>query len=179
MDFFLQLYLQNYEAVLTTILLLVGFVVGTLIEKSHLAKIKERERFFYKMPAVTMKLEKFLPEAYWNQVESTRLVVGAVVIAPDYFRFVLGGIVNAIGGKIGSYESVLDRSRREVILRMKESAPMADLIVNTRLEMDQLDPIIPYFPIQPLAIYAYGTAVRLKKANLSTSSLNAIEEAVS
>ncbi len=41
---------------------------------------------------------------------------------------------------------------------------MADIIVNTRLEMDIMQPSIPNMPIRPLAVYAYGTAIRLKKS---------------
>ncbi len=40
---------------------------------------------------------------------------------------------------------------------------MADIIVNTRLQMDIMQPSIPNMPIRPLAVYAYGTAIRLKK----------------
>jgi uncharacterized protein YbjQ (UPF0145 family) len=165
MDDLLFAYLQNQEFILTVVLLILGFVVGNFFEKRHMKSIKAREKFFFKMPAVTMRLKKILPEPYWGQIESTRLVVGTVVISPDYFRHVLGGIINILGGQIGSYESVLDRARREAILRMKEAAPMADIIVNTHLAMDELDPIIPNLPIRPLALYAYGTAVRLKKSS--------------
>jgi len=157
-------YLQNHEALLGTALLIVGYIVGTIFQRNHLRSIQEREAFFFKLPAVTMKLKNFVPESHYDQIASARMVVGSVVITPDYFRFFLSSIFDVLGGKVKSYESIVDRARREAILRMKESAPMADIIVNTRLQMDTLQPPIPNMPIRPLAVYAYGTAVRLKKA---------------
>jgi uncharacterized protein YbjQ (UPF0145 family) len=157
-------YLQNHELLIGSALLVVGYIVGTLFQRKHLRSIQEREAFFFKLPAVTMKLKSFVPEPYYDQIDSARMVVGSVVITPDYFRYFLSGIFDVLGGKVKSYESIVDRARREAILRMKESAPMADIIVNTRLQMDTLQPPIPNMPIRPLAVYAYGTAVRLKKA---------------
>jgi uncharacterized protein YbjQ (UPF0145 family) len=163
-------YLQNHEALLGTALLIVGYIVGTIFQRNHLRSIQEREAFFFKLPAVTMKLKNFVPESHYDQIASARMVVGSVVITPDYFRFFLSSIFDVLGGKVKSYESIVDRARREAILRMKESAPMADIIVNTRLEMDIMQPSIPNMPIRPLAVYAYGTAIRLKKSPFPQNS---------
>ena len=75
----------------------------------------------------------------------------------------LGSLINIVGGKVFAYEGVLDRARREALLRMKESAPMADMIVNTRLEMVEMQSVIRQMPIRPLCLYAYGTAIHLKE----------------
>jgi uncharacterized protein YbjQ (UPF0145 family) len=162
MNPFVQYYFQHLEFFSTVLLLVVGYGVGTLLEMIHVRSIKERERFFHRIPAVTMKLEHFLPPAQWHNVDAAELVVGSIVIAPDYFRFVMGMIMDIVGGKVFTYESVLDRARREALLRMKESAPMADLVVNTRLEMVEMQSVIQQLPIKPLCLYAYGTAIRLK-----------------
>jgi uncharacterized protein YbjQ (UPF0145 family) len=178
MDSFLQFYLKNIQFFSTVILLVVGYGVGSFLERSHVVSIKERERFFHRLPAVTMKLDHFLPASEWHNVESAELVVGSIVIAPDYFRFVLGAIIDVLGGKVFSYESVLDRARREAILRMKESAPMADMVVNTRLEMVEMKSVIEQLPIRPLCLYAYGTAIRLKKKPVGCASQSVIEQAI-
>jgi uncharacterized protein YbjQ (UPF0145 family) len=167
-------YLQNHELLIGTALLIVGYIVGTIFQRNHLRSIQEREAFFFKLPAVTMKLKSFVPESHWDQVESARMVVGSVVITPDYFRYFLSGIFDVLGGKVKSYESIVDRARREAILRMKESAPMADIIVNTRLQMDTMQPSIPNMPIRPLAVYAYGTAIRLKKSSFPQDSQDVV-----
>jgi uncharacterized protein YbjQ (UPF0145 family) len=50
------------------------------------------------------------------------LVSGHVVIAQDYFKSFLASLVNITGGRVTSYESLLDRGRREALCRMRESA---------------------------------------------------------
>ena len=159
----LETYAQHYQFIAFIVLLVVGLVVGTVLEKRHLKAIKAREKFFYQLPTVTMSLEKFLPQSQWHQVERAELVVGSVVMAPDYFRIIMAGIINILGGKVTVFESTLDRGRREAILRMKEAAPMADLVVNTRLEMACMKIGHGKVHVQPLCLYAYGTAIRLKK----------------
>ena len=52
----------------------------------------------------------------------THLVAGSVVIADDYFKKVVAGLYSLVGGRVRSYESLLDRARREAVLRMKQSA---------------------------------------------------------
>jgi hypothetical protein len=51
---------------------------------------------------------------------------------------------------------------------------MADIIVNTRLQMDTMQPSIPNMPIRPLAVYAYGTAIRLKKSSFPQDSQDVV-----
>ena len=86
--------------------------------------------------------------------------------------------MDVLGGKVFSYESVLDRARREAILRMKESAPLADMVVNTRLEMVELKSVIEQLPIRPLCLYAYGTAIRLKKKGSSPLNTTVVAQAL-
>src|SRR5690242_10750570 len=45
------------------------------------------------------------------------LVVGSVVIAEDYFKRVAAALKSLVGGNIGVYESLLERGRREAIVR--------------------------------------------------------------
>ncbi|MGQ0547496.1 MAG: YbjQ family protein, partial [Betaproteobacteria bacterium] len=53
---------------------------------------------------------------------ASRLVAGSVVIADDYFKSLLAGLYSFFGGPVRSYESLLDRARREAVLRMKAEA---------------------------------------------------------
>jgi uncharacterized protein YbjQ (UPF0145 family) len=59
-----------------------------------------------------------------------------VVVSIDYFKRLLAILRNIFGGRVSAYESLVDRARREAILRMKESANKsgADIVVNMRLE---------------------------------------------
>ena len=64
------------------------------------------------------------------------LVTGSVVISIDYFKRLLALIRNIFGGRVSSYESLVERARREALLRMKEQAAQhgCAMVVNVRLE---------------------------------------------
>lgn len=116
---------------LTALLLIVGFVAGSIAERSHYTSIRSREQALVKLPALTFET---LPEG-WS-VERSGLVAGSVVVSLDYFKRFLAGLRNLIGGRVRAYESLLDRARREAVLRMKEDAKKRGFTVisNARLE---------------------------------------------
>jgi uncharacterized protein YbjQ (UPF0145 family) len=68
------------------------------------------------------------------------LVTGSVVVSVDYFKRFLAGLRGLVGGEVKSYGTLLDRARREAVLRMKEEAIRKgyDAIVNVRLETSRL-----------------------------------------
>ena len=66
------------------VLLLLGFVAGSIMEKAHYQSIKEREKKTLHLPVVNMKdVEKILSPG--QTVLSAQLVSGCVVISIDYF----------------------------------------------------------------------------------------------
>ena len=71
-------------------------------------------------------------------VTEVRLVQGGVVISVDYFKRIVTSLRNFFGGNIRGYETLVDRARREAILRLKESCPDATQIVNLRLETSSI-----------------------------------------
>ena len=157
--------ISNFGQLITLIVLAtVGFICGTIAEKKHYASIKRRELKFRELPAVPIRLHHFLSAQQQQEVVETRLVTGCVVVSQDYFKMILANLKNFVGGSVSSYESLMDRARREAILRMKEQAPMADAIVNVRLESitmgkDEGDKK----PICSIQVLAYGTAVTLQR----------------
>ena len=58
----------------------------------------------------------------------------------DYFKRVIAGLRAIIGGRIKTYEPLLERARREALLRMLEEARRAgmDAVINVRLETSRL-----------------------------------------
>jgi uncharacterized protein YbjQ (UPF0145 family) len=74
------------------------------------------------------------------RVSSSDLVTGSVVISLDYFKRVIAGLRGLIGGRIKTYEPLLERARREALLRMAESARAQgyDAVLNVRLETSRL-----------------------------------------
>ena len=145
------------ELIVFLVLLVIGLVFGSMAENGHYKRIKEREDRYKGTPILTSRL---LPED--RPVESTRLATGSVVIAVDYFKMFLAGWRMFFGGEMRSYASLIDRARREAILRMRESAPDADLFVNLRFETADISGKMKGSP--NIELFAYATAVRFRRS---------------
>jgi len=145
--------------ILFLILMALGYGVGTFLEKRHYRSIYRREKEFLNLPAVTLKTAHYTPD----QVASARLVYGSAVISIDYFKKILAGLRNIFGGTVKSYESLVDRARREATLRMKEMAGDAAVIVNVRIETAAVGKQANKKSVGCLEAIAYGTAITLKK----------------
>lgn len=109
-------------------LFVVSYVVGTYREKAHLKSIVEREKALISLPALNMKC----PED--RAVVRSELVFGSVVVGGDFFKQVVASLASVFGMRISVAEAMMDRARREAVLRMKEKAAGADAILNVRIE---------------------------------------------
>lgn len=141
-----------FDLIFLIILIGVGYFVGTQVEKKHYKSIEEREAKFLHLPVVSSK--NLLEE---RPVDAALLVYGNAVISTDYFKVILAGLRNLLGGEVSAYETLLDRARREAILRLKEKAQAADIILNLRVETCQIS------KAGSTEVLAYGTAVYYKK----------------
>ena len=139
-------------------LIAIGFVVGTLVEKRHYRSIHEREKKLLYLPAVTMK-NVINPD---KKIASAELVYGSAVISIDYFKRFLASLRNIFGGTVKSYESLIDRARREALIRMKEMAGDATVIVNVRIETSTIGRHANKKGVGCLEAIAYGTAMTLE-----------------
>ncbi len=100
----------------------------------------------------------------WH-VENSDLVTGSIVISLDYFKRVIAGLRGLIGGRIKTYEPLLERARREALLRMTESARKQgfDAVFNVRLETSRLaNATRDGKGTAGVEMLAFGTAVKLK-----------------
>lgn len=153
----MDIILQNFDLVLFLFLLGLGYGAGTLAEKRHYKSIRQREEQLLKMPVVTA--EGGFPD---GRVKKAELVTGSVVISIDYFKRLLAILRNIFGGRVKSYESLVDRARREAILRMKEAARKqgAGMIVNMRLETSTIgNSANRKKQVGSVEAIAYGTAI--------------------
>ena len=66
------------------------------------------------------------------------LVQGSAVVSVDYFKRMVAALRNFFGGNIRAYETLVDRARREAILRLKQSCPDATQIINLRIETSSI-----------------------------------------
>lgn len=142
-----------FELIFFCVLVVAGYFVGSRVEKNHYRSIRKRESQTLNLPIVTAK--NFLEEG--RAIESTQFVYGTVVISTDFFKLVFSGLRNLFGGNISAYETLLDRARREALLRLKAMAQGADLILNLRLETSSIT------QVGTIEVFAYGTAIYYKK----------------
>ncbi len=138
--------------------LMIAYFIGSYIEKKHFRSILQREADAHGFPVVTFNT---MPDD-WN-VSSSELVTGSIVISLDYFKRVIAGLRGLIGGRIKTYEPLLDRARREAVLRMIASARSQgyDAIFNVRLETSRLaNAKRDGKGIAGVEMLAFGTAVK-------------------
>lgn len=99
------------------ILVLVCFLIGKGIELHHFKKLSEREQLFSGIIVTNLKT---VPPQYANA--QPILVMGSAVIATDYFKVFAAGLRKLFGGEMRSYVTLMERARREAVLRMLEQA---------------------------------------------------------
>ena len=100
------------------ILLLLALVIGRLTERRHITYLKRREDALAAIPVTDLK-------TFQANVDPTRhamLVHGEAVIATDYLKSFLSRLRKLIGGELHSYESLMVRARRQVVVRLQEQA---------------------------------------------------------
>ena len=143
------------QIIIVAVLVTLGYFFGRRAENKHFKNLIEREAVMNKLPAMASRMPP--QDGRYQQT----LVSGNVVIANDYFKTFVAGLRNLFGGKIRTYETLLDRARREAVLRMKEQAQAlgAELIFNVKYETSSISgqdsrklPIIE--------VHAYGTALK-------------------
>lgn len=141
------------------ILIALGYFFGKWAEKRHYKSIIKREKEFAKLPTTSTKKPLGNP-----MVAKAELVCGSVVVSVDYFKRILAALRNIFGGAVQSYETLVDRARREAILRMKESCNNADQIINLRIETSSISKGGKN-KIGSVEVLAYGTAIYCMKHN--------------
>ena len=116
-------------------LLLLAYFLGSRLESNNYKSVREREEATKDM--VVINFPRFPFEV---EIERADLVMGSVVVSHDYFKRFLAQLRIIVGGRIKAYEPLLDRARREAVLRMKEQALAHghNTVVNIRLETSRL-----------------------------------------
>lgn len=135
-------------------LLLLGFFFGRHLERRHYRSIIEREHRFNSLPAVASRYPPTEPR--YGQM----LVMGSTVVSVDYFKRFLAALRNLFGGRVTPYESLLDRARRESLLRMKQQAAAAGaaLVFNVKYETASISKGAGK-AVGTIEVLAYGTAL--------------------
>ena len=139
------------QVVGVVILLILGFGFGRLAEKRHFKRIIKREAASQHLPVVATRSPPV------DQPYSQILVTGNVVIASDYFKGFLAGLINIFGGRVTPFESMLERARRESVLRMKDEAMKLNAAYVFNIKFDTTR--IATGRLAAMEVLAYGTAL--------------------
>ena len=140
-----------FQAIGVVVLLVLGFLFGRVAEKRHFKQLVEREENSRELPVVATR---YPPE---DRIYRQQLVTGNVVIASDYFKVFLAGLINIFGGRVTPFESMLDRARRESLLRMKDQAAELDAAYVFNIKFDTTR--IATGRLAAMEVLAYGTAM--------------------
>lgn len=142
------------ELIIAGFFLGLGFIVGSAREKAHFKYLDQREK---ELSGIFVSNLKTLPPNW--KARNAQLVGGTAVIATDYFKTFAASLRNLFGGRMRSMETLVERARRQAVVRMLEEARAAgaNAVWNVRLETST----IGNSKGKPSAIevMAYGTAL--------------------
>ncbi|AXT98546.1 metal-binding protein [Moraxella catarrhalis] len=136
------------KSLIWLVLVTTGWYFGARAERGHLKSLMADEQ---KYQHIQVSSERFYESKGINE---SILVVGSVVIAQDKFKQVVAAMLSLFGKNLTVYETLLDRARREVVLRAKRQANDAGChaLYGLRFEMTEVQ--------GGVEILAYGVAVK-------------------
>ena len=136
------------QIIIFAILFSVGFGFGRYNERKHFRYLDEQEQ---RLAYIRVNNSRFAVSEY-----SGHMISSNVVISHDYFKYVIANIENFFGGRLTRYESVVERARREAMLRLKQEAHAigASHIMGVRLSTTELG-----MQGGMVEVFAYGTAI--------------------
>lgn len=144
------------------LLLFAGFAFGRRAESKHYRSILEREDA---LRHIIVLGDRFPPPSKLQC--DAQMVTGSVVVSVDYFKTVVAALRNLVGGNISAYESLIDRARREAVLRMQAAAQAAnaDMVINVKFETSRVSGNANQ-SIGSVEVLAYGTALSEQTSGL-------------
>jgi uncharacterized protein YbjQ (UPF0145 family) len=141
-------------------LIVIAYFTGSWIERRHFRRIIKREGELGDILAFAIRrAPKDLA------LSEPKLVCGSAVISVDYFKKFAAGLRGLIGGRMGTYESLFERARREAMVRMKDDARQhgGNIVLNVKLDTSRIYAGGRRGTVSVEAV-AYGTAYRQRDA---------------
>ena len=137
-----------FQAGIFALLFLIGWIFGRYNERKHWAELELNEA---RLAYISTDNQRFATSCHHGQLISSN-----VVISHDYFKFVIATIQNFFGGPLKTYESILERARREAVVRLKLEAEKigATHIMGLRLSTTEMG-----MQGKMVEVFAYGTAI--------------------
>lgn len=134
------------------IFLVGGWMVGRSRERAHFHELDQRERDLSHL--IVHDLDDLEGR---TDVSAAVIVFGESVIASDYYKTFAASLRAIVGGEVKSLGTMLERARRQAIVRMLEEAEArgAHSVINVRLETTDVGGGRAPFS----EVVAYGTAL--------------------
>lgn len=133
-------------------LLLIGYIFGRIAERRHYARLRKDEAA---LAHILVFSQRQVPD---GALPAGGMVHGCVVVGQDYFKAILAGLRGIFGGRIAAYETLIDRARREAIVRLKRDADSAgaNVVTNIKFSTTRIG--------RAIEVVAYGTPCQLNQA---------------
>lgn len=134
---------------------LAGWLIAGWFERRHIRSMSARE---IPLQNISISTSKHHPPC---EPEACTLLIGSVVVAHDYFRTLFIVIRRLIGGNIKPYERLVQRGRREALIRLKEEADLRgiDKLINIRFSTTSISGRF----LHAIETVAYATGIRTKR----------------
>lgn len=148
MEYFISQLMQFLIQFIGIVLMMaIGWYFGTRAERRHLAQLDEQEKL---LGHIIVSSERFFVP---KTTQDGKLVVGSVVVAQDYFKHIVARVLNLLGKNLTVFERLLERSRREAVVRLKREADLAgyNQVFGVRLQSSIIG--------GGVETIAYGTAI--------------------
>lgn len=143
------------------LIVLIGLIFGRMNEKKHYSNLADQETELGDILTTNLKTAS-------SDAASGSLVTGSVVIANDAFKKFISAFMMFFGGRVSVYETLMERARREALVRMKIQARDlgAHEVINVRIETSTIRGKTPQ-SVGSIEILAYGTALMPIPAQLT------------
>jgi len=131
---------------------LAGWIVAFWFEQRHIKSMNRRE-----IPLENITINN-LKKTLNCEPQAATLLIGSVVVAHDYFRTLVIFFRKLVGGNIRHYERLVDRGRREALIRLKEEADLCGIeqVVNVRFTTTAISGRF----LHAVEMVAYGTGIQ-------------------
>lgn len=116
-DVIFELGMYTCMLIFSLLLFIVPIFTGQIIERNHFRKIRKREEALRGRILIHNRKTPVM-----RDVRRIQFVSGSVVIGADRFKTWLARWRQIVGGRMGSLEPVVERARREALLRAAEKA---------------------------------------------------------
>lgn len=154
------------------VLMILGVICGTAAERRHFSDLQRREDS--RSHFIRTQNRQFVEPI--DGLPPT-LLCSETVIANDYFKRFKAGLRTFFGGEVRSYNSLMERARRETLMRLIEQAEAMgyNAICNVRLEPADVGGNLEKKGKSMVCIFGSATAYR-SSANTSAVSAMPVRE---